>query len=115
MEKEERYSKIVEKFASRNFKIGDRVKAYFKGRTIHGEVAEKYMNKERGFCVLMKTDEKVDDSPNAYLDGFGIEFQVGSPRITFEDEPLGGENIFNKKYLREMTPEEKEEHDSSPF
>lgn len=83
---------------------------------VTGEVADKYQKEgEEGPYAMVKTDEKVDDDPDAYLGGFGLECSVGSPKIRFEDEPPEGNEVFNRMNLRDMTPEEKEEHDNRPF
>ena len=116
MKREGYYPKIIEHFASRNFNQGDRVKAYFKGEWFMGTIVKKYKKKEGGPpYILIRTDKRVDDDSDALLGGFGLEGKVGGPRTIFEHEPLGGDEIYKRTYTREMTPEEKEEEDNSPF
>lgn len=110
------YPQIIEEFACRNFNKGNRVRVYHKGIWRLGEVVDKYAKERwRPPCILIKTDEKVDDCLEAYLGGFGIEIYVDSPRVLFEYEKLPGDEIYTKTYLREMTPEEKEDQDNLPF
>ncbi len=109
------YLKIIEHYASRNFMVGARVKAFFKGKWFKGKVVNKYYNKDNNIpFIMVRTDEQVDDE-SGYLNGFGLECIVNSPRIIFEREEFPGDILFTKTYLRDMTPKEKEDEDNVPF
>jgi len=115
---EKYYPQIIEEFACRNFKGGDRVKVLFEGKWYYGIVVDKYNKKSGGPpYVMIQTDEKVDevDDEEAYLKGHGIEIVVDSPRVLFEHEEFPGDEIYTKTCIREMTPQEKKEYDDSPF
>ena len=91
--------------ASRFFKIGDRVKVYYKNKIVHGEVVDKYSNPHNPKLpprFLMRTDEKISDNSNSFLGGFGLEGSLKDViGIRFENEPDGGDRIFG--YYRLMT------------
>ena len=83
----------------RNFLIGDRVKTYFNKKWYTGEVVDKYFKKDvyhKAPYILVKTDEKVDDDPDAFLKGFGIEGKINNLRTIFEWE--NEENWGDKMY-----------------
>lgn len=109
------YPKIIEHYASRNFIINARVKAFFKERWYKGKVVNKYFKENNDIpFIMVLTDDRVDDE-SSYLNGFGLEYIVNSPRIIFEREEFLGDDLFTKTYLRDMTPKEKEDYDNVPF
>jgi|GEM_PF-2881741 len=117
------YPKNVSMKVERNFLIGDRVKTYFKGKWYAGEVVGKYFKKDRGTWnkvpyILVKTDEKVDDDPTAFLKGFGIEDKINNLRNIFEweNEKIMGDTIYHEEITWEKNKEEKREYDKPlPF
>ena len=111
------YPKVIEHFVCRNFEVGDRVQAYFKGEWVHGTVVEKYKKREEDTpYILIRTDKMVDDEPDALLGGFGLESIAWSPRTIFEHEqPFRGDEIYSRTFEREMTDEEKKDEDNLPF
>ena len=46
------YPKVTEHFSCRNFKIGDRVKAYFKREWYPGKVVDKYMKEVKILLIF---------------------------------------------------------------
>jgi hypothetical protein len=109
------YPKRIEHFAFRNFNVGDRVKAYFKGAWHPGVVVKKYKKEKwNSPYILIKTDERIADESH-FLGGFGLEGKVASPKTIFEHEPIGGDEIYRRTYERELTEEEKIEEDNCPF
>ncbi|MDP6293314.1 MAG: hypothetical protein QF486_03510 [Candidatus Woesearchaeota archaeon] len=112
----EKYPKIIVHFEERNFKKGDRVRAHFNGGWFPGIVVKKYQKRTEGpHYVLIRTDTRVDDDPDALLDGFGLEGRVGESKTHFEHESLGGDERYNRTYKREMTAKEKSAFDFVPF
>ena len=117
------YPKNASMKVERNFLIGDRVKTYFKGKWYSGEVVDKYFkNDERTWnktpYIMVKTDEKVDDDPGAFLKGFGIEGKINNLRNIFEweNEEIMGDTRYHEKITWEMNEEEKREYDEPlPF
>lgn len=115
------YPKNVDMKVERNFLIDDRVKTYFNKKWYTGKVVDKYFKKEMHHktpYILIKTDEKVDDDPEAYLKGFGIEGKINNLRTIFEyeNEEIWGDSIYHEEITWEMNKEEKKEHDKGlPF
>ncbi|MBT4376913.1 hypothetical protein HOD29_06070 [archaeon] len=108
--------KIVEHYVSRNFNVGDRVKSYFKKEWFAGEVVDKYKKDfSEAPYILVKTDKRIDDEQDSFLEGFGLEGKVDNLRTIFEDEPDFGDEMYDKTYLRDMTEEEKYEDENLPF
>ena len=100
----------------RNFLRGDRVKTYFNEKWYSGEVFSRYF-KEKTYKwesphILIKTDEKVDDDPSAFLKGFGIEGRIDNLRTIFEweNEETMGDAMYHEEKTWEMSEEEKKEY-----
>ena len=113
---EKYYGKIVERYASKNFNVGDRVKSYYNKEWFLGTVVDKYKKVDRftkAPYILIKTDKKVESDPDAFLGGFGLEGRVDSPGNIFENET--DNEISKKTSLREKTQEEKDLYDNLPF
>ena len=119
---EEEYPKNVAHKIERNFLIGDRVKTYFKGKWYTGEVVNKYFKNDgrtwaKAPYVMVNTDEKVEDNPDAFLKGFGLEGKINNLRNIFEweNEETWGDKMYHEEITWEMTGEEKREFDNLPF
>lgn len=116
------YSKNVSHKVERNFLIGDRVKTYFKEKWYTGEVVDRYFKNngrswDKAPCIMVKTDEKVDDDLNAFLKGFGLEGKINNLRNIFEweNKETFGDKMYHKEITWEMNEEEKREWDNLPF
>lgn len=103
--------------ANRNFRLGDRVKTFFKGKLVEGTIVEKTIAQSSIRYadipyVMIKTDKKIDDSPDAYLNGHGLRSPVSQGRDTIyfihENVPNGDE-IYSKRVEFKMSREEIDE------
>jgi len=116
MEESRYYPKYIERFANRYFKVGDRVKIHFDRDWHSGVIVNRYFKlKNNNPYVMVRTDNRVSNSPTAYLGGFGLEGNATGVRILFEHEDLIGDEIFRKTWEREKTDKEKYDYDNSPF
>ncbi|MBN1644557.1 hypothetical protein JW851_00755 [Candidatus Woesearchaeota archaeon] len=103
--------------ADRNFRVGDRVKTFFKGKWVEGTIVEKTIPKSEIPCVvipyiLIKTDEKIDDAPDAYLNGYGIRGPVSrcrSPTYFIHEKVPNGDEIYSARIEFKMSREEIDE------
>jgi len=111
--------------AYRNFNIGDRVKVFFKDEWHLGTIVDKYFKKKRiAPYVMVKTDKKVEEDPEAYLNGFGIEASMAkSFGIIFVNEKPPGKKIYYTNYKRKfnrteekiLKKQDKEDAENWPF
>jgi len=94
--------------AYRNFNVGKRVKIFFKDDWHLGTVVNKYFKKENTApYIMVKTDKKVEEDPEAYLNGFGIEASVSNIFDTiFADEKSFETKIYWAYYRQKFNPEE---------
>ncbi len=113
-----KYPKNADHKVQRNFLIGDRVKTYFKGKWYSGEVVDKSFKNDgktwnKAPYIIIKTDEKVDDDPDAFLRGFGIEGKINNLRNIFEweNEETWGDKMYHEEITWEMNEEERREYD----
>ncbi len=116
----ETYPKNLDLKVGRNFLIGDRVKAYFEKKWYSGVVIDKYFKKdkiEKVPYILVKTDERVGETPDFLLNGFGLEGRVDNLRTIFEweNEKIWGDAMYHEEIEWEMSEEEKKEWDNLPF
>ena len=81
---------------------------FYKNEVIHGQVVNKYPDSrhpKRPPRFLMRTDRKIDNNPNAFLGGFGLELSVENSQFQrFENEADFGDKFFG--YYRLMTFQE---------
>jgi len=93
-------------FVRRNFLIGDKVNAYFKGEFYGGVVVDKKLE-DSELSILVKTKKKVGDKGDLF-GGFGLYAPFpGRDPIFFENEPLpNGDQTYRKKIEWPMTQEE---------